>query len=693
MTKKISPYDLQTGCAVTAIVVLFIVLHFKVAGLHPVVFGDEYIYSTASRLLPFSKSTIPGYLFLAIYRITNTCGNEFLSCARILNIMFFLASAPFIYLVAKRLCGRGLAFYVAAISLLGPINSYTAYFMPESLYFLSFWIVTWFSLRLSGSSGRIIWVEVGVLWGLSSLVKPHALFLLPALILYAFYIQTGPSRIREWALKIFLMVIATFAVKFSIGYYFAGKSGLSIFGTAYTAIASSATSYLSHSISILPLALKSLEGHALALALMYAVPLLVMSGFFSNRARSALERTESAKMMIYSFFVIGSLVCVAAIFTASVAGSTPEETITRLHMRYYNFSFPLFLIVAASQLASDSFTWTTRHRTLLAATVVLVILFIVMSRFEQFTPKLVDSPELRGATSVPFKFYFLNGLALISVLFWAYSPTGGIRIFLFAFMPLMTAWSSANINQELGYHSASDSYDNAGIFAKNYLADADLARLVVVGADSGGVYRSLFYVSNASALPLILPEGRQYDFLRDSPGAKWVLLIGDRKIPDNNFFSINLSGFSLFCVACSNSIDFRENSWPGVIASVTGLSTPEAWGTWSNGPVVKFRFSKPLPESFRLRITAQAFGKNIGSKFAARAGSVEVPFALGPTPEERILFFNQVGSVDSIYVNIPFASSPKDLRLGNDTRKLGIGFIKMEVIQATQDIPKTAAGG
>lgn len=69
---------------------VFIAVLMRNSALYPSVFADEYTYSISSRILPYSQAAISNYLYLLTFRLTNICGDGFLSCARILNLVFFL---------------------------------------------------------------------------------------------------------------------------------------------------------------------------------------------------------------------------------------------------------------------------------------------------------------------------------------------------------------------------------------------------------------------------------------------------------------------------------------------------------------------------------------------------------------------------------------------------------------------------
>ena len=186
---QLSPWTrLSAPAAIAGIMALSLIfLILRSSGLYPSVMGDEYTYDTMSRLMPFSAAYIPNYLYLSIYRLTNLCGDGFFACSRIMNSIFFVAAAPFIYSVARRFCSVPVAVLIVALSMMGPVNSYTAYFMPEAMFFLSFWVCVAYYLSLDGHASVKSWLILGLLMGASSLIKPHTLFALPAFCLCIFF--------------------------------------------------------------------------------------------------------------------------------------------------------------------------------------------------------------------------------------------------------------------------------------------------------------------------------------------------------------------------------------------------------------------------------------------------------------------------------------------------------------------------
>jgi phosphoglycerol transferase len=74
---------IKNNWLIFAAVAVFLVLLFRNCGIYPLVFADEYSYSKFSRPLPLADSMISDYVYMAIYRLTNACGDGFLDCARI----------------------------------------------------------------------------------------------------------------------------------------------------------------------------------------------------------------------------------------------------------------------------------------------------------------------------------------------------------------------------------------------------------------------------------------------------------------------------------------------------------------------------------------------------------------------------------------------------------------------------------
>jgi phosphoglycerol transferase len=679
MKIKMPSRDIKNDFLFFAAIALFFALLIRNSGIYPVV-ADETIYSTFSRLLPLADSAIPGYIYLLIYRLTNVCGDGFYGCARILNATFFVAAMPFIYLTARQVCTKSVASIVALLAVLGPINTYTAYFMPEALYFFSFWLLTWFILRQHDSSHLGLWCFAGILLGFAALVKPHALLIMPGLVAYILFVSK--KKEGAWVLQALrnagVFIAFTFVFKFLLSYLIAGKAGMTIFGTYYSSVSDGALSK-SQSIQLFTSSIESVKGHLLAVCLMFGLPVAFAIFASFNAIVSKLEIRKDQKISLFALVVLTNLILVTGLFTASVANLGGAESITRLHMRYYDFALPLLLVIAASQLSPELTVGIRKWRAVVAFPIGASILYALYTRLSFYTPNSVDGPEIRGFISNLTVFYLLGAISFSCLALWVYAARTGAKVFVFLFMPLSVAFLTFNINQELRRALVPDAYDKAAIFAKQFLSQEDRSKLVIVGSQPGSLYLSLFLLDNPKTVREPIPTGAPYDLSKLPPSKEWVLVIGDHALLGNTFCEISANGFTLARATNTDIIDFRKSAWPCVISRADGLSSAEPWGTWSSSDVVTLEFSRPLPEHFNLHLVAHAFSALAGKEFVAQVGDSAVKFSLNSANEEKMLEINNPKRSKIIRLDVPSPASPKGLALSGDERRLGIGFVELRI--------------
>lgn len=665
----------------SGVLVLFLVLNLRGAGIYPVVFADEWSYSSFSRLLPLRDAGVPSYLYLALFRSTNACGDGFLECARILNNALLVASVPFIYAIARRVCGPWPSAVVALLSVAGAFSTYTIYFMPEATYFAGFWVLSWLALRRANTMGLGQAVLVGSVLGALSLVKVHALFLLPGLAVHAAYKERMSDRSgRIWrSAATFGLVAAAFAaVKFGLGYLLAGRAGVTVLGSMYGSQAGGVVHGKGWAM-LAAAALGNLAGHAMALAILFGVPLAALLGTRWNASDADVRSPGWAKqeLVLYTLVILIPLLAVVGYFTASVAGSGPYENLGRLHMRYYNFALPLLLIIAASEL-TGAHTFT-RTRAWIATALAGFSAYALVALMPAFTPSMVDSPELRGLTLSPDLYFTLGSLGAAATLAWAFKPRWAVRVFVFVLFPVMAIAGNWQVSAEVRQRQVPDAYDDAGLFAKRFLGPS-AAGLTVVGANGAALLRTLFHVDNAKARTMQVPAGSRIDFGKLPKGTEWLLVVGDYDLPSDAPAAVVPGPFRLVRTAQDYRVDFRQGSWPGELARAQGLSTPESWGTWSVGREVQLQFAAPLPRRFTLTLRAHSFGPNSRGEFRVLVGDEEHSFRVKNDDFEDIsLEFSLTRDEQVVRITIPDPVSPQSLGQGNDTRMLGLALAGVKV--------------
>lgn len=657
---------------------MLVFLLIRGSGIYPVVFADEWSYSSYSRLLPLSEAGVPSYLYLWLYSSTSVCANGFLDCARVLNSLAIVLSMPFIYLVARRVASPATAAFVAIVSVLGAFNTYAIYFMPESLYFLMFWLLTWLVLSRDGPASTWHALVVGVLLGLLSLVKVHALFLAPGVLAYLAYTHACERHakwIRQAAVALLLAGVAFVLTKLAIGYLAAGRNGITLFGSLYGGQAN-AMPLAARIYKLTAGSLASLQGHLLSLVFMFGLPIAAL--FVRSQpaqGRSGKPRASHGSVKMYAVLVFLPLVALASLFTAAVEGAGPLELAGRLHQRYYNFAFPLLLIIAAGELREPARPSVARW--LVGGVIVIAVAGAMQFLLPTYTPAMVDSPELRGLTVDPSVFLIVGGAGILATLAWVIRPRLGAAAFVFVLAPAAALTTTVLVGAEVRQRQVPDVYEDASQFAKRYL-HADVARLVVIAPHPAPLLRALFHLDNARVAAIQKEEGTHINRADLPHDAEWALLIGRYDVPKELDGSLTFDNYSLLHLAGERILDFRTTGWPAVVRA-RGLGAPESWGTWSNGPEVTIQFAGNLPARFRLSLRAQAFGPNVGKPVEIEVGRELHTMRLDQESKSVTQVFHTAGDEKMLRFRIPQPVSPKSLGINDDERLIGIGLTELRI--------------
>ncbi|MGZ8341690.1 MAG: DUF7024 domain-containing protein [Telluria sp.] len=673
----------------SALLAAFIYLAWRNMGLYPMVFADEWLYSSAARLLPFDKSILPSYLYLALFSATNSCGPGFLECARILNAALLVAAAPLIYLIARKMCSRPVAAVLALAGVLAPASSFTAYFMPEMMYFLSFFMFAWAALSWTAKPPLAYGLATGALLGVMSAIKVHALFLLPAHLAFIAWLcfaqYRGRGPLRAALTMMAAAAVSMIAVRLAIGYAVAGPAGLNLLGNFYGAHATNSASTLESLLRVLPAAMVSLKGHALALALLMPLPLATLLLHAIDPGTRAAASGPQRALQVFAVLMLGAAGAMTVMFTASIATAGPLEGV-RLHQRYYDFVFPLLLIIAAAPLAAASpqgAPGSTVRRALAALPMAALVLYAARVLPAEYTLGFIDTPELSVLREFPAMLMLVQALALLTLAVWVLQPRFGILLFVFAALPLLALNLDRGVRDIQARSLAPGPYDKAGMLAADYLDTAQAGKLTVAGADPGGLHRALFHIDNPDAKMHELRTGAAFAREDLSPGQDWVLVVGKHALPEEIIPVIQTPDFALIKVRVAHTrlakIDFNKTAATDVIAGYEGLAQPEPWGAWSLGPSVRLRFAKPLPKELNILIKANAFPPNADQEFVMVVGGQRKPFRLSGSPQDRLFQFETSGKEYEVKVEIPRPLSPRSLGYGNDDRALGIGFTSMEI--------------
>jgi phosphoglycerol transferase len=352
MSSLIRRRNLPLWLLAAGVLALGVLLAMRGWNLYPAVFADEYTYNRFSRYVPLRDAEIPDYLYFWVMSWTKACGTGFLTCVRLTNIAFYLASAPFIYNAARLVASPRWAAFVAIVALALPFNSYVDYFMPEAMFFFGFWVVV--AAVLAQRTARPwIWGIIGVLTGLLMLVKPHALFSVPAIAVFPFLLG-GDRGARTGSALGFLL--ATFAIRYGVAWLIAGAGGLAFFGSQYGGQFDS--HYEPEGLGdLLRWAVMGAVVHAAVVVSLFSLPVGSALGSIWNAWRLRDSAAIDVRLAVLAALLIGSNIGSTALFSTFVGEYSPETGIFRFHERYYEFTFPLLLLVALGAIARPVPRW------------------------------------------------------------------------------------------------------------------------------------------------------------------------------------------------------------------------------------------------------------------------------------------------------------------------------------------------
>jgi hypothetical protein len=149
------------------------------------------------------------------------------------------------------------------------------------------------------------------------------------------------------------------------------------------------------------------------------------------------------------------------------------------------------------------------------------------------------------------------------------------------------------------------------------------------------------------------------------------------------FFPLNRYDASL-----EQGFDLRRSGLPKFLVSASGLSVIEAWGRWSDfnlSPEVTLVFAEDLPKEFTLQLTLMGFGPNVGEDMLVSVGESEYRVSVPSELQKVTIDIATASPTRVISISAPFPTSPLDLSLSEDSRKIGLGFSNIRIIDLVKN--------
>jgi phosphoglycerol transferase len=511
-------------------------LYFIVKSLalqYPSVIGDEYYYSILSRyfgdqgILFAHNRYLPDYpneLYFWLFHSSRLFGDNSYQFAKILNSLLFAAAIFPIYALSRRFLRHVPALLLSILILIAPVESYTAYFMPESCYFLGFWLFVFMFISNLPHRSLIAGISGGVALGLLTLIKPHALAVLGGANLTFITIALLPEAFdlkrRDSVRCVMALNGAWLATVAMLHVVLFGHRDLDIFGIYRETPMPDRLVYIKDMITVL-------LGHLVYIAPMFGLPIvvtvLVALGWLP--ADVSESRSRLRILSVFAIMVWGWLLVMTGSATVCF-GYDSSSDLARMLARYYDFALPLFLI---SFYAIRGGKPPEKVQKLLVYGV-LACLVLVLVGWRFFASlrqvNLTDYPEMAWVTQPHH--IALSVFWPVAALVLVYYAIVGLReratysIYLVAAL-VMGSLLTASAQRSFDIETRADL---AGVLVRNLFEGKERDHGLVVGSAPAMVRRCLFGIQ-ANPWVLELPAGTILDRLQISKEVHWVLALDD----------------------------------------------------------------------------------------------------------------------------------------------------------------------
>ena len=604
-------------------VISFFVLATRFTGVNVSVLKDEYIYVLDSHYKDVSGFRLPNELFQFVYSSTKLCGENFYDCARSLNAGFVVAGALLIYFLVKLVTqgNRWLPGLAGLATIFGTNGTYAAYYLPEAIFnclMIGFFFLL---IKYGQSSAWQWWIGMGAVFALASLAKPHAFFVLPAVLIYvALAARWSEGKYIVTLLKrIALLVGSIYSINIFLSWLSQRDQPTDVFGTYGGADRTPVAIVQDSGLQILTALPGTTLGQTLVMVLTIglAMPVAAIS-VFSMLGKVDAETFGKTKAGILIGLAIANMMAVTAVFEAWI------ELFTWMHTRYYSYLIPLALVVLAEAWArgtSVKFSWLSA---------VVIGIFTIASGYAFFTTAApystnwVDAPDFKFHIDNPAFSGFLIVTTLIASLIYLFHARSALLV---GFVVLFVAYLGA------GQHITSYLFEKFGIdivsddvarILREALPQDQVDRTVLVGPGVVEMDRALFGTLSGSARAHVA-SGVVSDLSFIQPDDLWVVALGDVQLEGLGPVSVSGLGFSMYALSEELKIEPRMRK---EFQLSSPCNSPENLG-WACGPETSIDWNGEISGGAIVDVIFEVSGDDQEVAFALGTSLIEGVFSDG----------------------------------------------------------------
>ena len=600
--------------------VAYWILTVRLTGVSVSVLVDEYIYVMDAHYRSLSEADFPNHLFQLIYGATKSCGAEFYSCARNINAVFVVLSALIIFFLAKEISKRR---WVACVVWLGVVfgsfATYTAYFMPEANFnFLM--VLFFFALFKYGQSRNVLtWVGLGLVLGIAALAKPHALFVVPAVLIYIFLAtrSTQPKYFVEFAKRLGALIASLLMSKLGIGFLIAGPGALSLFGryggvTVDADFVSSSAALVENTLlaeSTLSNIFVTAWGQTLMIIMTLGLCLLIsVSGLISAWTRNAEQFLQVRYRALFALSLL-NMMAVVALFEAWL------DIVHWMHTRYYTYLIPLAIVVLVEAYIHHQISPKKIVQRILVGIFVVLSLVVLFTRAAPYEPNWVDSPDFKTHLDN----IVLSSIAIIAsvllALWWMRNAKTSMLYGLF-FATLAAVASGTHVSTYLEQTFGQDSvHSHLGRVLRDYLPQDELDKTLLIGDSAIAMERALFgSLSGGAGMQYVGDESIQIDQLPDD--RIWLVRVGDIEIGGLPRPQLIGNGFELYSIGAEGTPYPRNNQ----LGSFSNGCSETSDADWVCGSSTEISLQNPFAPRSRVDLIIEVPEDSAGKEMVFSLG-------------------------------------------------------------------------
>jgi len=520
---------------------------------YPIVLPDELIYSFLSKFLKdrqlleenFFVSVMQNLLFFQIYNLLYELQSNQLLTARILNSLFYSMLVFPLYGINRYFFSHRTSLSITVFCALMPICTYTTYFMPESLYFLSFYVLLYFILRTVSSTDVVKAISISFIISTMSFIKPHAtVFVLPTMIcsvLMSGEKHSGYGGIVKYSAIFLASFLASRVVLAGLLGY---EGGFFSAGPIYDFLIGKSFSYLG--AGNLYNILLNLSGHMIYLLALWLIPLFIIT----MASIEGILKQPDTRLRLLCFLLVTYLIVLIAstsVFSAAVAGLGPYEAPNRLHGRYYNFVFPAILIGFLAAMKAIDFSDRAVKRAIKYGLVPsgMILIAILPISLKRYSYGIVDYPEVFWLQ--------LNEHHSVVLILLLYAASFGLFLLLrskrhwpyVVYLLLVFSMAVWSVTREQLRASGPTIDDKIGALVENSIATDDLDNGLILEHSAGArIFRILHQIGfpvKYEAMPTSTVITREMI----PEDTSWVLLLGGYQMNDLGSTLLTGDGFRI----------------------------------------------------------------------------------------------------------------------------------------------------